>query len=372
MQIELEGSLDRWTQAALLNSEQAARIREFEAAYAPRRSARVPVLIGVALGGVMLAAGILLFVAAHWMDLSPTQRMALLVLAVGGSHLAAAFCAERFPAMEVTLHAVGTAALGGAIFLAGQIFNMQEHWPTGVLLWAIGALAGWWILGGWPQLAWSALLVPFWLIGEWTEAVPSGIDSFPVAAAFCTLLSICYLSMRASDSSFNARVFAWIGGISLIPAVLALALWDWRGTTGDEVSGTLSVIGWVCAFVLPVALAAIYRRARVWMNAVASLWVFILSALTWHHVPVWIFAWCALGSAGMIAWGIYEYRAERVNLGMAGFALTILLFYFSNVMDKLGRSTSLIVLGVVILAGAWSWEKLRRKLVARINAGGVA
>ena len=118
MQIELESSLDRWTHASLLNSEQAARIREFEAAYAPRRSARVPILIGVALGGVMLAAGVLLFVAAHWMNLSPMQRMALLVFAVGGSHLAAAFSADRFPAMAVTLHAVGTAALGGAIFLA--------------------------------------------------------------------------------------------------------------------------------------------------------------------------------------------------------------------------------------------------------------
>ena len=66
MQIELESSLDRWTQAALVNPEQAARIREFEAAYAPRRGARAPILIGLVLGGIMLAAGVLLFVAAHW------------------------------------------------------------------------------------------------------------------------------------------------------------------------------------------------------------------------------------------------------------------------------------------------------------------
>jgi len=74
----------------------------------------------------------------------------------------------------------------------------------------------------------------------------------------------------------------------------------------------------------------------------------------------------------MIAWGIAEFRAERVNLGMSGFALTILCFYFSNVMDKLGRSTSLIVLGVAFLAGAWYWEKLRRQLVSRVRSGGVA
>jgi uncharacterized membrane protein len=372
MQIELEASLDRWTQAALLNSEQAARIREFENTGEPRRGTRVPILMGVALGGIMLAAGVLLFVAAHWVDLSPAQRMALLVFAVGGSHLAGAFSADRFPALAVTLHAVGTAALGGGIFLAGQIFNMQEHWPTGVLLWAIGALAGWWLLRTWPQLAFAALLVPFWLIGEWTEAVPGGIDSMPVVAVFCASLAVCYLSLRTAESPLNTGVFAWIGGIGLIPAILVLAIWDWRSNTRDEVSGTLAVIGWASAFLLPLALAAIYRKARAWMNAVASLWILILSALTWHHSPIWIFAWCAIGSAGMIGWGIHEFRAERVNLGMTGFAITILCFYFSNVMDKLGRSTSLIVLGILFLAGAWYWEKLRRKLVARVSAGTLA
>ncbi|HTC88964.1 MAG TPA: DUF2157 domain-containing protein [Bryobacteraceae bacterium] len=376
MQIELESSLDRWTHASLLNSEQAARIREFEAAYAPRRSARVPILIGVALGGVMLAAGVLLFVAAHWMNLSPMQRMALLVFAVAGSHLAAAFSADRFPAMAVTLHAVGTAALGGAIFLAGQIFNMQEHWPTGVLLWAIGALAGWWLLRGWPQLASSVLLVPAWLIGEWIEAASQPMRAYPVVAVFCTLLAICYLSAWTSRTESGepavARTFAWIGGLGLIPAVLTLAVWNWWGAARTPSLDRWVVIGWIGAFLLPLSLSFFYRRTAAWMNAVAALWVGVLSALTVHHNPPLIFAWCALGSAGMIAWGIHEYRAERVNLGMAGFALTILLFYFSKVMDKLGRSTSLIVLGVVFLAGAWYWEKLRRKLVARVNAGGVA
>ena len=334
----------------------------------------MPILIGIALGGIMLAAGVLLFVAAHWDDLSPAQRMTLLVFAVGGSHLAAAFCAERFSAMAVTLNAVGTAALGGAIFLAGQIFNMQEHWPTGLLLWAIGALAGWWLLGSWPQLAFSALLVPFWLIGEWIEAASQPMQAYPVVAVFSTLLATCYLTVRTSQTEsrdpYTARTLGWIGGLGLLPAVLMLALWNWWGAAKTSAPDRLVVVGWIVAFLLPLGFAFIYRKAQTWMNAVAALWVAVLSALTLNHTPLWIFAWCAVGSAGMIAWGIAEFRAERVNLGMAGFAITILCFYFSSVMDKLGRSTSLIVLGVVFLAGAWYWEKLRRKLVARVNAGG--
>ena len=50
---------------------------------------------------------------------------------------------------------------------------------------------------------------------------------------------------------------------------------------------------------------------------------------------------------------------------MAGFALTLLFFYFSAVMDKLGRSASLIGLGLLFLAGGWGFEKMRRRFVAQ-------
>ena len=97
MQIELESSLRRWTEAGLVNAGQADRIKEFESLGAPERGGRLPIFIGLALGGVMLMAGVLLFVSARWEDFSPTLRMTLLVSAMGGFHVVAAFCAERFP-----------------------------------------------------------------------------------------------------------------------------------------------------------------------------------------------------------------------------------------------------------------------------------
>ena len=76
---------------------------------------------------------------------------------------------------------------------------------------------------------------------------------------------------------------------------------------------------------------------------------------------------CSLGAIGLIAWGLKEASKERINLGVAGFALTVFVFYFSNVMDKLGRSASLIGLGVLFLLGGWALEKVRRRLVARLE-----
>src|ERR1017187_7790720 len=171
MRMELEPSLERWVEAQILDRPQADRIRQFESEQLPRRRARWPVVMAVAFGGILLAAGVLLFVSAHWDELSPFQRMALLVSAVGGFHLAGALSLDRFRPLGVTLHAVGTVALGGAIAMAGQIFNMQEHWPSAVLLWAAGAIAGYLLLRDWPHLALAAILVPFWLDGEWVEAV---------------------------------------------------------------------------------------------------------------------------------------------------------------------------------------------------------
>src|SRR4029077_8701708 len=113
-----------------------------------------------------------------------------------------------------------------------------------------------------------------------------------------------------------------------------------------------------------------FRRGATWMNLGAAIWVVGLNFAAEVRLDILVYAWCAVGSAAMIAWGIYEFRAERVNLGMAGFALTIVFFFFSSVMDKLGRSASLIALGILFVGGGWYWEKLRRKLVAGLVTGG--
>ncbi len=370
MRIELETSLRRWVDARLLDLQQAEQILAFESGEAPRGRARWPVIGALVFGGIMLAAGVLLFVSAHWDELSPFQRMALLITAVGGFHVGGATAIERFRALGTTLHAIGTVSLGGAIALAGQIFNMQEHWPTAVLFWAVGAIAGWLLLRDWPQLAMAALLIPWWLLGEWVEAAPYTGQAARVLDVAVLLLAICYLSVR-EPGDHTRSALAWIGGLALLPATFLTALEHHvYGSPTRSFDSTLQAAGWAGAIVLPLAFAYAFRRRAVWMNAVAAVWVVGLSLIAGSRADLALYPWCALGSAGMVAWGIYEYRAERINLGMAGFALAIASFFFSSVMDRLGRSASLISLGILFVAGGWYWEKLRRRLVAQVNPGG--
>ena len=62
--------------------------------------------------------------------------------------------------MSAMLHAIGTIALGAGIALSGQIFNLDEHWPGGIMMWALGAGLAAWLLRDTPQIVFFAILGP--------------------------------------------------------------------------------------------------------------------------------------------------------------------------------------------------------------------
>ncbi len=366
MESELEAALQRWGTAGLLDAAAIERIRVFEASDWNRRRARWPTIITVTFGALALAVGIVLFVSAHWDWLSPTERMSMLVLMLGSVHAAAAFFGRRNLYLGLALHATGTLTLGAAITIAGQIFNLDEHWPSAFLMWTIGAWAAWALLRHWSQLAIAAVLTPIWLLCEWTVAAgPGASREAPTAGAL--LCALCYLSARTPGRDSPAReALAWIGGLALLPAaIMATALQAQMPAQPDP----FALAGWLCALLLPLGLAFGLRGSRAWMNVAAALWTVLLVVCSQAHFELALYAWCVAGAIGLVAWGIYEASSDRINLGMAGFALTLLVFFFSTIMDKLGRSASLIALGIVFLAGGWYWEKLRRRLVAGVAAG---
>ncbi len=227
--------LDRWSSAGLVESTTAARIREFEARQEQPKHLRWPILIAIGFGALMLAAGVLLFVSAHWDDLSPSGRFSLVLTLAAVFHVAGAIFSERFPALSTALHGVGTAALGAGIFLSAQIFNLQEHWPGGVMLWALGAWIGWGLRRDWVQAGFVALLTPAWLASEWIDATERMNNSEQIVAQGLLLLAVTYLSALSAEHREPARrVLAWIGGITLIPLTIAAIPEAWWGRGGTH------------------------------------------------------------------------------------------------------------------------------------------
>jgi uncharacterized membrane protein len=386
MRNALNERLDRWIGAGLMDMNTAARIRGFEQSEGSKEGLRWPVLLALVLGGALLCAGVLLFVAAHWDELSPTWRFTLVLLLTGLFPIAGALTMNRFPALAATFYAIGTICVGAGISLTAQIFNLQEHWPSGILLWAIGALVSWLILRLWPQSVLLALLIPAWLVGEWQVRAEGYAYSGRLVLEGLLLLSLTYLTARTgADDSLPRRGLVWVGRISLLPLAILAFVEEcelsrfWRGRS--EVPEMVRVFGWIIGIGAPLLLAFVVRRKAAWVNALSAVWVLVIGTFDSVdsakagslRIHAWTtlgpYFWAGLGALGLIGWGVLERRREQINLGVAGFALTVVIFYFSDVMDKMGRSASLIGLGVLFLFGGWGLERTRRRLVAHVSGG---
>lgn len=382
-----QSQLERWRQAGLIEPATADAIRAWEQAQPPPTRLRIPVLVAIALGGVLVAAGLLLFVSTHWEALGPAQRFGLLLALVVGLHGGGAAVEERFPPLAVALHGVGTVTLGAGLFLAAQIFHLEAHWPLGLLLWAIGAGLGWGLLRQWPQLALLALVLPAWLGSEWAVAVEGATAGWPrssgdptvlaVPAAGLLLTCLCYLGapLGSGPTSPPRRVLLWIGGLGLLPAALFWLVaslsrgpWALGSPSATALPLPLAVGGWGIALGGPLLLGWLLRGARIVPLGVAIGWLLVGLATGGgerFEPDLVTYIWWAVGGLLLLAWGVAEGRSERINVGLALIALDLLAFYVSQVMDALGRSASLIGLGVVFLGGGWGLEVLRRRLVAR-------
>ncbi len=374
---DVDRKLDRWTAAEVIDAATAERIRRFEAE--SRRGSDFLVRIALALGGIMVAAGVLLFVAAHWDSLSPAQRFLLVLVLTAIFHVAGAFFAERMRTLSIAMHALGTAALGAGIFLAGQIFNLQEHWPGGFMLWSVGAVAAWLTLRHSVQAVMAALLIPIWLSGEWIVRVEHNAGGAVILAAFIAMLALTYLTVPGTGlrDAFRRSLHV-IGGAALIPACIATVFargeLQYVSTYHPMLPTAMLAIGWLCALGLPLLFSGMVRREGATYNAIFAAWLFALSRLNYHNdaSELAVYGLCAIASVGLIAWGMREAQKNFINVGVIGFALTVIFFYFSNVMDKLGRSFALITGGALFLIGGYFLEKMRRKLVGQVAVSGGA
>jgi hypothetical protein len=284
--------------------------------------------------------------------ISPSLRLATLLAVVAVIHTGAAF-SGKFPALRITLHAVGTAALGGVIIR--QMLYQGEDWPLTMMLWAIGAWVGAWLLRDFVQFAFAAVLTPVWLL---FQAYDANSDSAPWIAAFLTLVALVYLGAnRANELSMWRNTLAAIGTAAVLPCAIAMVL-----MAGDAKSS-----GWQLVLI-PVPVALLLRRFAGWPVVAWIAWVVFQMGAADSDIVVIKYLLAGAASVGLAGWGVAEVRKERVNLGFAGFVITVGLFYFHYAADKLDRSLGLIVLGVAFLAGGWQLERFRRALMKRLVA----
>ena len=393
---DIESLLTRWQSAGVLDAETARRIRAHEAQHSAQApGVGAPSSLGVAwqgvtaliLGAILLACGVVLFVSAHWDELGPGARFALVCAIVAIFHIAGGLARPSFRSLSSALHAVGTIATGAAIALVGQIFNIQEHWPVAVLLWALAALAGCLLLRDQAQQTIALLLVPAWIfceIGYRSEGY-IGCDVYMGRLYF--VWAILYLTFFLGS---RHKAMQWIlfaaGAIAAVTGIcLMLSDWaSWSSEQGFIPFGT-RVWAWIAIAAIPLIVAAF--RGHKGLVPITAAIGFCL-ALPWcyrswtesyklgngftasyNRTDPNLFAYALVAAFAVFIcwWGVRLGSRALVNLGIVGFAIAVAWFYFSNVMSKLGRSLGLIGLGVLFLAGGWALEKMRRRILAGMS-----
>jgi uncharacterized membrane protein len=298
-------------------------------------------------------------------------------------HLGGALTRKSYHGLGTALHAVGTLSTGAAIALVGQIFNIQEHWPAAVLMWAVAALFGWMLLHDEAQQTIFLLLLPAWIVSEFSYAAEGHIGATVYIGRFLIVWATLYLTLfLGSQRKILQGILFAAGAIALFSGVVTLLLSGWS-SWGNETYLPLGLRTW--GWIDIAALPLLFTLFKIRKSAIPVIIALVFSvALPWCQ-RIWTQSYnygsqdhgsyvrsepnlaahavVAAFTVFIIWWGVRVVSKSLVNLGVVGFAIAVGWFYFSDLMDKLGRSLGLIGLGILFLAGGWALERARRRLV---------
>lgn len=135
----LEADLAQWEADGVIAPAAALSIRNALPPLAP--GINIAVVVGI-VGGLLIAAAFLAFVAAHWTEIARLLRFAILIagMLVAGS-LGAWFAATGRSVLADLCASIGAIIFGAGIALVGQMYHLGDDFAGGMLLWSIGAFA---------------------------------------------------------------------------------------------------------------------------------------------------------------------------------------------------------------------------------------
>src|SRR5215218_6699586 len=120
----LEADLAQWESDGVIAPAAGAAIRAALPPLAP--GVTIAVVIAI-VGGLLIAAAFLAFVAAHWTELPRLLRVLMLLAGSLAAHgLGGWFAREDRPVLADLCAGVGAIVFGAAIALIGQMYHLGE------------------------------------------------------------------------------------------------------------------------------------------------------------------------------------------------------------------------------------------------------
>lgn len=405
--------LEAWVEKGWVSADNAPNIlASLNKEDAP---SKLPVVITI-LGAVLIGFSAMAFVAANWAEMSKALRLGILGLAMWSAYGAAAFLHLRNQvAFTEAAFVVGVALFGANIMLIGQMYHLPQDFPAGLLAWSLGGLVTAWAVQSRAALAATQLLLMGWTMAIITEGDIHLTYLLPWGAAALLAVRLDWAPAKhlaliglivwlLGNAPNLAEILGWgpiellavlsslFGGIWLIGivgeerqqpfaralqgyAAITLLVMFWLGHVVDDgfeegadyLIPALSVILLLAASVFAFARANTLAPQDVIAFAAFPVGILLSGGLTTSEgdVPLILTAPLFLIlCVWLVTLGTRLHNRFLINLGFAAFGGEALYLYLETFGTLLDTAAFFAIGGILLIAGGFVWERLRRRATA--------
>ena len=361
------------------------------------------------IGAVLITAGVILLISAHWNGIPHGVKIATGILLMLGAHAIGWWSStlRSSPATEdgreahgkyrktgEALHLIGSGLFLANIALIGQIYNIVSRPPNAFLLWWVGIAALPWLLRSKAQHVLLLLAFGIWFgleVNERTSWIYCGNDERQLL--LYSLLGLIYLGagwvLRRGAFADFAPPTEKLGLLAFLVFFFPLTWKDgfnWR--SGDINNWIFPTLGLPVIFLLASGLKNLRALTTQWrwtwfavlfgmMMFMASAWFgmwqtdfsggshYYFWGQSWTYIiaSLALFVFCLL----QIQIGLQERSPFLVNLGVTFIALDIIAAYFSLFGSMARTGLMFLISGIFLIVFGVYLEKKRRKLMKQIK-----
>jgi uncharacterized membrane protein len=382
----LTRELEEWREAGLITTAQAAELGARHAAgVALARREGAAKALGI-LGAAAVGAGVILFFAANWSEIARPLRVAILLVGEAALYGAGFWLLDVRRSYRNLGHAfvfLGTIMFGAAIFLVGQMYNVQAHDPAGFLIWSGGALATTLFFRSKPAAGVFVLALEAWIIHELIEDAGFRDPVYlPLALALygLALYGLGTAGRRWLDRVALAGAMRVVGFAVAAAMIFALSFRYPYSAQTDRIDGLPLVVIIISAVLALASATLLVLRREGLVSALEGATILAASTLVLMAVFVreggeeatfgrggptafalLFAALVVIVAAGGIVVGALRDNAWLVNGAVALGALAIIGHFLDTAWARLPRSAVFVGVGALVLASAAALERASRR-----------
>jgi uncharacterized membrane protein len=400
--IENEGR--RWTELGIVTPQQYEQILHL---YTEKKHAigLVPIL-----GSILVALGILSFVAANWQDIPQLLRLIIIIAAMVGFYGAGETLLKReHGKLGISLIGIGLITFGAGIVLVAQMFHLEAYDITSWMVWGAAGIVLTYLYRSRYLFLISLLILTFGQLYSINE-----FHQFSYVSAIISLVGLgIYVWKQPNQllawmlsASFISQALMLVGSkdwkfIWVFIPLLALYTWgDWVKKRDLATPMQSSVIIFTFAFDLFIVMFTgageflshsdtflapwiPFILASVVLFAISMLFKIrsgrVLTGFEWiltppllyvtPHSDVMYLLVTFFFSLFLLWRGYVEEWRFKINLGTVLFLISTMTAYSKLTWDFMDKSLFFIIGGVLLLLLSWVLNNRRRQFIQDTKEG---